>query len=146
MNDDKDKREEKEKGMPIIVIKDKENKLRRARVVQRKGVHPYATDRIKKDIEQFGYKKIIFKCDQENSIKALKYAIKEATNTEIKMEESPVGEHQANGDVESAINDIKGQQGVRQFVEQQGYVSMLQMSRWDHRVSDIIFRKMGLTH
>ena len=109
MNDDKDKKEEQEKGMPIIVIKDSESKMKLARVVPKKGVDPYAVDRIKKDIDQLGYKTIIFKSDQENSIKALKQAIKDASNVEIRMEESPVGEHQANGSIENAIRDIKSQ-------------------------------------
>ena len=36
MNDDKDKGEDKEKGMPIIVMQDKESGIKRARVVRRK--------------------------------------------------------------------------------------------------------------
>ena len=95
--------------MPRIALHDKETGIRKARVVPKKGVHPYAVDRIKRDIEQFGHKEIIFKSDQENSIKALKQAVKESTEVRIKMEESPVAEHQSNGSVESAMNQIKGQ-------------------------------------
>ena len=109
MNDDKDKKEEQEKGMPIIVIKDSESKTQLARVVPKKGVDPYAVDRIKRDIDQFGYKTIILKSDQENSIKALKQAIKDSSSVELRMEESPVGEHQSNGSIENAIRDIKSQ-------------------------------------
>ena len=47
MNDDKDKREDKEKGMPIIMMKDKELTVRYARVVPKQGVNAYAVDRIK---------------------------------------------------------------------------------------------------
>ena len=36
MNDDKDKRDDGDKGMPIIVLKDKETKISRARVVPKK--------------------------------------------------------------------------------------------------------------
>ena len=74
-HDDNDKHEDKEKGMPIIVMKYDETKMKLARVVPKKGVDPYAVDRIKKDIEQMGYKNIIFKSDQEHSIKALKQAV-----------------------------------------------------------------------
>ena len=109
MNDDKDKRDDKEKGMPIVVMKDKELKMKYARVVPKKGVDPYAVDRIKRDLEQLGHKKVTFKSDQENSTKALKQAVKTATDMEIITEESPVGEHQANGDVENSVNNIKGQ-------------------------------------
>ena len=109
MNDDQDKKDDSEKGMPIIMMKDSESKMKLARVVPKKGVDPYAVDRIKRDIEQMGYKNIIFKSDQENSIKALKQAVRDTTSVEILMEESPVGEHQANGSIENAINDIKSQ-------------------------------------
>ena len=60
MNDDKDKHEDKDKGMPIIVIQDDETKLKLARVVPKKGIYPYAVDRSNKDIEQMRYKNIIF--------------------------------------------------------------------------------------
>ena len=57
MNDEKDKRDDKEKGMPIIVLHDKKTGIHRARlVVPRKGVRPYAVDRMKRDIEQLGHK------------------------------------------------------------------------------------------
>ena len=48
MNDDKDKGEDKDKGMPIIVLTYRETKIKRARVVPRTGVEPYAVYRIKK--------------------------------------------------------------------------------------------------
>ena len=64
MNDDKDKRDDKEKGMPVIILHDKETGIKRARLVPRKGVHPYAVDRIKRDIEQLGHKEVMFKRDQ----------------------------------------------------------------------------------
>jgi len=35
---------------------------------------------------------------------------------------------------------------LKTFVEQQGYESLLKVSRWDNRVNDIIFRKKGLKH
>ena len=57
MNDDRDKKDDQDKGMPIIVMKDDETTLNIARVVPKKGVDPYAADRIKKDIEQFGHRK-----------------------------------------------------------------------------------------
>ena len=39
-----------------------------------------------------------------------------------------------------------GSGSLKQYVEQKGYDSMLQMSRWDGGVNDIIFRKKGLSH
>ena len=48
MNDDADKKDDQEQGMPIIVTKDSESNIKLARVVPKKGVDPYAVDRIKK--------------------------------------------------------------------------------------------------
>ena len=107
MHDDKDKRDEEEKGMPIIVLHDKETGIKRAMLVPRRGVHPYAVDRIKRDIEQLGHKELIFNSDQENGIKALKSAIQESTEVRTNMEERPVGERQSNGSAENAVNQIK---------------------------------------
>ena len=64
MNDDRDKKDDQDKRMPIIVIKDDETNIKLARVVPNTGVDPYAVDRIKKDIEQLEYKNKIFKSDQ----------------------------------------------------------------------------------
>ena len=109
MNDDRDKKDESEKGMPILIIKDHETKVKFARVVPRTGTDPYAINRLKKDIEQFGYNQIIIKSDQDNSIKALKQAVKEATYVQVKFQESPVGDYQGNGIIEHAVNDITNQ-------------------------------------
>ena len=64
MNDDKDKKAEKDKGMPILVIKNHETKVKFPRVVPRKGQDAYAINRLNKDIEQFGYNNIILNNDQ----------------------------------------------------------------------------------
>ena len=48
--------------------------------------------------------------DQEPSIKALKARVKEEMpSIDIVLEESPVGEHQSNGEVENAAGRIQGQ-------------------------------------
>lgn len=44
------------------------------------------------------------------------------------------------------VHETAGSTDLKQYVEHQGYESMLQMSRWDGGVNDIIFRKKGLTH
>ena len=62
-----------------------------------------------KDIELLGYNKIILKSDNEPSILALKKAVKDITKIEIISEESPVGNHQANGEIENAIKRFAGQ-------------------------------------
>ena len=43
-------------------------------------------------------------------------------------------------------HETRGLRDLLKYVEQKGYESMLQVSRWDGGVNDIIFRKKGLTH
>ena len=99
MNASRGREEDSAKGMPIQIMKDHESKMRYARAVPRKAVDTYTVDRLKKVIEQLGYKRIVLKSDQETSIKALRQAVKE---------ESPVADYQTNGILENTVNDIKG--------------------------------------
>ncbi len=68
-----------------------------AKVVPSKGVSECAVEVARRFAEQVGYSKVIMKSDSELVILALKDAVKTETNVEIVMEESPVGDHQANG-------------------------------------------------
>ena len=100
---------EEEKGMPTLVIKDSRKKMIVSKVVPRKGVVDYAVGTLKKAIEQLGYKKIVLKSDNEPAILALKEAVRKETDVEIVTEESPVGDHQANGLAENAVKNVQGQ-------------------------------------
>lgn len=44
------------------------------------------------------------------------------------------------------VHEVGSSGDLKNYVESQGYDSLLQMSRWDGGVNDIIFRKKGLTH
>ena len=55
------KEKEEEKGSPIMVIKDKKTKRILSRMIPQKGVSKYAIKKLKIDIDQMGYKKIILK-------------------------------------------------------------------------------------
>jgi len=44
------------------------------------------------------------------------------------------------------IHEVGKGKDLKQYVEEQGYKSLLHMSRWDGGVNDIIFRKKGLVH
>ena len=44
------------------------------------------------------------------------------------------------------VHDVGKLGGLKSFMEKQGYDALLQVSRWDGGVNDIIFRKKGLTH
>ena len=100
---------EEEKGMPIIVLKDNKTRTVMAKVVSGKGVNNFAVEVVKKFIEQLGYGRIVLRSDNEPAILALKEAVRRESNVEIVMEEVPVGDHQANGLVESAIKSVQGQ-------------------------------------
>ena len=106
---DKDGREGAEdKLQPMIVLKDRRSGTIKAHLVEEKGVNAYAIKRVGQDIGLLGYRKFIFKSDNEPAIRALKEAIKNERQEEIIMEESPVGESASNGEVEAAIKQVEG--------------------------------------
>ena len=94
--------------MPTMVMRDSKSRRVFAKVVPEKGRCPYAILWAHKDIEGLGYKKIILKSDNENPILALKAAIKNESTVEIIMEESPVGDHASNGDIEGTMKQAQG--------------------------------------
>lgn len=75
--------------MPIIVMKGTETGMKFARAVPRKGVDPYAVDKVASDIRRLGYRKILFKSDGEPSLVALKQAVKNALDIEIILKTVP---------------------------------------------------------
>ena len=98
-----------ERGMPILIVKDDQTKVNWAHVVPNKGRDPHAIERLRRDLEMLGHKEIIMKRDGENSIKALRAAVKLVSSVDIITEESPVGEHQANGKIEATVEQVQGQ-------------------------------------
>ena len=84
-----------------------------AHMVPRKGPDEHAVARVAQDIKNFGYRKIIFKSDQEPAILALKDEVRRALDQDVIMEASPVGESQSNGRVENAVRRVKGQVRTR---------------------------------
>ena len=67
MDDDKDKRDDKDKGMPTLILTDKASNMKRARVVPITGLEAFATDRVNKDVGQLAYTSIISKRDQKTA-------------------------------------------------------------------------------
>ena len=63
---------------PLIVMEDDATKAVIARMVPRKGPDEHAVARVAQDIKNFGYRKIIFKSDQEPAILALKDEVRRA--------------------------------------------------------------------
>ena len=95
--------------MPNLVMKCRDTKTVKACTVTSKGVNDYAVRRLVKAIGELGHKKIILKSDGENAIIALKKRIKHILPLNVVLEESPVGDHQANGEIEMANQQVQGQ-------------------------------------
>ena len=76
-----------------------------------KGVDSFAVKKLAKILTRIGYRRDVIQSDQEPAIIALKEAGKREVDFEVELafEESPVGEHQSNGEIENAINRISGQ-------------------------------------
>ena len=69
--------EVKQKGMPILVVCDRESKYVTSTVVPRKGPHPYAIKSLGRDIRDIlGYQRLVVKDDQEPAILALRQETK----------------------------------------------------------------------
>ena len=102
-------KEGEERGMPILVMKDRKTRVVRARVVPQKGRNAYAIKILAGMIVSLGYKKILLKSDQEPAVLALKEAVKNELGIEVIDEESPEYDSQANGEVERAIQMVQGQ-------------------------------------
>ena len=111
------KQREPEEGQnPILVSVDRKTKMKFANVLKQKGVEHYAVERHARDlVDGLGYSKFVMKDDQEPAIKALREAVirrviaLKGDGVQVLPEESPVGESQSDGEVESAIKQVQGQ-------------------------------------
>ena len=68
-----------------------------------KGVedHPHGSNRLREWLEETGYKRVVVKSDQENAIKAVIQAVKNAWPGELIVEHAPKEAHErSNGEVE----------------------------------------------
>ena len=103
--------EESDGYMPILVMHDRESGKINANIVPTKEVNPYSVKKVAQNICLLGYTKIILKCDEEPGIVALRTAVKaelsEHHKIEVIPEDVPVGESQANGEVENAVRMVK---------------------------------------
>ena len=99
------------KVLPMLGLKERQCKMKFAHMVEEKGPNEYAIDQVKEDIESTGIRRMIFQTDQEPAIVALRERVIEAlgTKVEVILEESPVDDHQANGEIEYAIKELEKQ-------------------------------------
>ena len=95
--------------MACLCIKECQTKAIVAITAPRKGRHPYVEHRIAQALRFFGHKRIIIRSDQEHAICALIEAVAENWTGEIMHEKSPVGDHRANGWVESGVRTTEAQ-------------------------------------
>ena len=81
-----------------------------AYVVPNKGECEYATRRGAQDMNNIlGYNKMNFKGDQEPGLRVLMSNVKALSGDQCTLDDSPVGDSQSNGDVESAVKQVQGQ-------------------------------------
>ena len=78
--------------------------------VPAKGVDRFAVQFVMGCLNDVGYCRVILKSDDESAIVALKQKVKEqAVGIEITLQESPTGDHAANGRAEVSVREQKRQ-------------------------------------
>jgi hypothetical protein len=84
--------------MPIICMKDQRTNSHGATAVPNKGRCDYATSYLHAFIRGLGYKKVVFRSDNERSLLALLEAVSASLpEVEVIPKTSPEGDHQASG-------------------------------------------------
>ena len=96
------------KDNPILVMHDSKSGMAFTYVVHKKGSYEAIVRAVSKDLDRLGYKQLILKRDQENSIEELAMKVKAYWSGEAIPERSPVGESQSNARVERCIRTIGG--------------------------------------
>ena len=99
--------EEEDRVKPILVVKDEKTQAVAATFVDAKGATPYAVKFTSNFLKHLGYRKVVMKSDGEHAIVALKESVAKEAGVEYVPEESPVGDHQANGLAENACREVK---------------------------------------
>jgi hypothetical protein len=94
---------------PQLVMHDSESKGIYAHAVARKGADEYLCRKVVEDLDNLGYKEVVFKSDQEPALCNFMDVVKANWNGDASLENSPVGESESNGAVERAIQTWEGQ-------------------------------------
>ena len=122
---------------------------RERHVVNRKGPTEYSTSFLVGFIEGLGFRRVILKCDNETSTKALQDAVIHAC---VGVEVIPQGpleaDHMANGRVEMAVREVKRQcRTLRISAEQNTCVRIADGSpllSWLLRFAALVMNNMGI--
>ena len=122
-----------DRGMPILVMKDRKTKAIAAHVCPKKGVMQYTARAAAKQLQLLGHDKVIIKTDNEAAILDLKRAIMAEKPVTLVPEESPVAESQSNGEVERANQTVQGKMTDRHM----SYMVSINILLNSHSVADL---------
>ena len=100
-----------ERGPPSLAMVDDKTGMLRSAVLKQKGVEDWSVKVAKKFIEALGYKKIIAKNDNENSIMALRDEVKKQTQVEMIPEQPPKYDSRTSGRGEMRFKGLKDSSG-----------------------------------
>ena len=100
---------EKEGHTPFFVMYDSESKSIYSYVAEHKGVNEQLCRRVVDTLDNIGYKEVVLKSDQEPAMLSFVEVVKASWDGDAALEASPVGESEANGAAERAIQTWKGQ-------------------------------------
>ena len=96
----------------VLVIHDEVSKSTFAHVIPAKGFDFPSCEKVVMmiiiELDTLGYRRVVFRCDNEPSILALLRAVKLAWTGDMVQETSAEGDPQANGAAESSVNVVKG--------------------------------------
>eukprot|EP00974_Lingulodinium_polyedra_P008537 815022-Lingulodinium_polyedra.AAC.1 len=81
----------------ILVLRDDKTGCYGATVVPRKGPDPYVVEYCAGFLRMLGYRRLIYKSDNEPAILSLKRTVLKAVEAEVVEQESPPYDPQANG-------------------------------------------------
>ena len=105
---------------PILICPDSRYGQTGATCCERKGPTAYSISFLVGFIKDLGCRRIILKCDNEPSTKALQDAVIHAcVGVEVIPQGKPKGDHMANGRVEMAVREVKRQCGTHRFSAEQ---------------------------
>lgn len=103
-------------GMLIVVAKDRRTGTYGSTALRAKGVTDHSCKWLAGFLKHLGYRRLVLHSDGEPSICALKTAtVLRLAGVEVVARESPVGDHQANGEAECAVREIKRQIRVLRY-------------------------------
>ncbi len=94
-------------NIPGLIFTDEITSMKFATVLpHRREESQWGAEKLKEFIDDLGYTRIVIKSDQEPAIIALRNSVKRL-GIEVVPENSPAGEHQANGRAERAVQTIE---------------------------------------